>query len=226
MDEWLEQLCANTTNNITTDSVLHKYIDDKYKIPNVYKGTGEIKLIILGQDPTIKNSNKRKNVKMVLDLDKKGSLRFYISGICKELKINLDENVYATNLLKNFFCDTPINLEKLYRKPIILKFSELWIEVLKKELEQYPNIPVLTLGEPILNVLVNDEKSKKVRDYWGYTSEWKKDKFADFNYIKAADNKLNTIIIPFPHQQSSSKEFYKKQFHKYCDFIKQINIVK
>ncbi|WP_291631434.1 hypothetical protein [Clostridium sp.] len=58
------------------------------------------------------------------------------------------------------------------------------------------------------------------------SSEWKKDKFADFNYIKAADNKLNTIKIPFPYQPSASKEFYKKQFDKYCDFIKQGNIVK
>ena len=83
-----------------------EYIDPQYGcIPRPYHPSPAepVKLIILGQDPTIQNPNSRAKVDVVLNLDKSNSLRTYISGITRDLGIDIDKNVYATNLLKCFF---------------------------------------------------------------------------------------------------------------------------
>ena len=69
-------------------------------------GRCETKLIIIGQDPTIRNADRRKNINVTLNLDKNGALRTYIEKICHSLGIQLD-NVYATNLFKYFYTIPP-----------------------------------------------------------------------------------------------------------------------
>ncbi len=226
MEDWLKNLCTDTISKINNESKLSCYLESGYDIPNVYKGTEDIKLIILGQDPTVKNSIQRGKVTMVLNLDKQGSLRHYILEICNKLGINLDRNIYATNLIKNFFIDTPTNLQRINEEPIIEEYSKYWIEVMKEEIKYYPDIPILILGEPLLKVLVNIGQDSFLRDYWGYSSEWKNNKFNNLNYITPNNNKLNRVIIPFSHQPSASKEFYKKQFGNYCNYINQQKIIR
>lgn len=226
MNKNIKALCDNVMSIINADYELSKFIDNKYEIPDTYTGTGEIKLIILGQDPTIKNPNKRKNITTVLNLDKSGELKSYLSQLCARLGVNLAENVYATNLLKNFFTDPPVSLDKLYKTDIIQKYSEIWIDVLMKELSYYPEVPVLILGEPLLKVLANDNQSKYVKYYWGYTSEWKNGTFEPFDYIKESQNKIHRLLIPFPHQPSIRKGFYRNQFDAYCDYINNRNLIK
>ena len=51
-----------------------------------YIGDEEIKLIIIGQDPTIRNKQRRKYINTTLNLDKNGALKTYVENICRELE--------------------------------------------------------------------------------------------------------------------------------------------
>jgi len=95
-----------------------------------------------------------------------------------------------------------------------------WLPLLKDELEPFPGAPVITLGEPVLAPLVGKNVSARVRHYWGYMPGWKEGKAKSFQYIRAADNQLNRIVFPFPHQPSLSKEFYKARLRDYVAFVK------
>jgi len=112
-----------------------------------FKGSGEIKLIIIGQDPTIKNKDQRCKIRKTLNLDKNGSLKTYITEICSSLGIGL-ENVYATNVFKYFYKDPPANtIDVLYGH------LNMNLNLLRNELQIYPDLPVITLGEPVLQLL-------------------------------------------------------------------------
>lgn len=65
-----------------------------------FKGNDRIKLIVIGQDPTITEVKERGKIKTTLKLDAPGPLRRYIESICRGLEITI-ENVYATNLFKD-----------------------------------------------------------------------------------------------------------------------------
>lgn len=218
----LIRLQQSKLDEIMRNERLSKYVDIKYKIPKSYRGKGQIKLIILGQDPTVRDLQKRSSISTVLNLDKRGSLRCYILEICNKLGILLDEDVYATNYFKNFFIKPPTQIAD---SNIFLEFSNAWSSVLYQEIEEFPNIPVLTLGEPLLSVLANDNKSKKVKSYWGYSREWRQAQYNAFTYLKCKENILNRVILPFPHLPSISKEFYKNRFESYCDFIKATKLI-
>ena len=88
---------------IKSDDDLGQYVDASLPIPQPFGLKADIRLIILGQDPTVKRQDSRKNVKSVLNLDCSGSLRTYLGWVCGYLGLDLDQHVYATNLVKNFF---------------------------------------------------------------------------------------------------------------------------
>lgn len=67
-----------------------------------YIGDEDIKLIIIGQDPTIRNKQQRKYIETTLNLDKNGALRNYVERICGTLGISI-RNIYATNIFKYFY---------------------------------------------------------------------------------------------------------------------------
>ena len=88
-------------------SKLTNYAENRIDIslnPNIiqpYIGNDDIRLIIIGQDPTVKNINSIKKIETTLNLDKKNALTSYINRICNGLGLSLS-NVYATNLFKYF----------------------------------------------------------------------------------------------------------------------------
>ncbi|HOW31170.1 MAG TPA: hypothetical protein PLP88_06360, partial [Bacteroidales bacterium] len=102
-------------------------------------GSSDIKLIIIGQDPTIKNVASRKNITCTLNLDKKNALRTYIHGICSELGITI-ENVYATNLFKYFYTIPPAETMEVLRSHLKPNLA-----LLQQELEGFKNIPLIAL---------------------------------------------------------------------------------
>jgi len=53
-----------------------------------FKVSNDIKLIIIGQDPTIRKEARRELIKTTLNLDKSGSLRNYIETLCEGLNID------------------------------------------------------------------------------------------------------------------------------------------
>ncbi len=204
-----EALCQNES--------LSKYIDPQFRIPKPYLGKGFIKLIVLGQDPTVKNAASRQSIKTVLNLDKRGSVLVYLSGVCQKLGIVLNENVYATNLFKNFFIQPPTQIKDI---DIFQAFLPNWLPLLHEELAQFPDIPVMTLGQPVMQTLIKLGVPVLVRDYWGYTPEWKQGKQEPFHFIKPTQNLLCRTIFPFPHQPSIRKEFYKHRMGDYITFMK------
>ena len=170
-------------------------------------GKSEIKLIIIGQDPTIKNVERRKNINVTLNLDKNGALRTYIERICLSLGFLLD-NIYATNLFKYFYTIPPAQTFDVLKAHLNDNLT-----LLTKELSVFPKCPTITLGEPVLKLLVNQEKPDMVRYYWDYNKNTKCSE-GNFHFVSANDNKLARDFFPFCHQPSIRKEFYKKTFEQ------------
>lgn len=176
-----------------------------------FSGDGEIKLIILGQDPTIKNLKTRSKISHTLNLNKKGSLKNYIDNICGYLGIN-PGNIYATNVFKYFYTVPPAETPE-----VLFAHLDENLELLKKEFAQFPDVPVLTLGEPVLQLLAG--QNAKVNVFWDYN---RKTKCSNGNYTccDAVNNKLGRKFFPFPHQPSIRKEFYKNHLAYYSSFMK------
>ncbi|MBR4452731.1 MAG: hypothetical protein IKS33_00560 [Bacteroidales bacterium] len=198
-----EQLTDEKDNSISKHSSF---------VPPFNKAGKDIRLVIIGQDPTIRNEEQRKHISVTLNLDKSGSLKKYVEEICSGLNISLS-NVYATNVFKYFYTKPPAQtfevLEKHLSPNLIL---------LEKELSNYPNCPIIILGEPVLKLLVN--KKSKVRDYWGYDEKTHKSTKI-FKCVLPEENKLNRIIFPFCHQPSLRKDFYKENLNQYIKFVKE-----
>jgi hypothetical protein len=220
--QWTE---IQTRSNIIRDqlrenSTLGKYVDDTLPIPRIYRGTGEIRLIILGQDPTVKNPISRKKVQTVLNLDpmKRGHLWNYLTQVCQYLGLDLCQNVYATNLYKNFFVAPPTQIEEV---DIFADALPFWLPLLEDELAEFSESPVVTLGEPLLSALVKDPSDGKVRDYWGYLPGWKNGESKGYTHLPKAGNCLDRTIFPYPHQPSIQKQFYRDRLISYTTFTRR-----
>jgi len=197
---------------------LAMYVDKTHLIPQPFKGTGVIKLIILGQDPTVKDASNREKIKTVLNLDTNGSARAYLSGICQQIGIDLLRNGYATNLFKNFFTSPPTEIKDIN---IFKEFLGAWLPLLKEELAPFENVPMITLGEPVLKHLLAKETPHPLREHWGYMPEWKYGNLGLFKFVRPDENILGRQLFPFPHQPSLRREFYKKRLNDYISFMKK-----
>lgn len=215
----IEVEANHVLGQLTQDKRYAKYVDSTLPIPKPFKGSGEIKLIVLGQDPTIPELLKRKSIKTVLNLDKKGGMCTYLAMVCNDLGIRLTENVYATNLYKNFFNYPPTQITEV---DIFQTFITPWLPLLQKEIAQFEDLPVLTLGNPILAPLVKNKVSAKMAYYWGYILNWKVGRIDPFRCLKAEDNRLDRTIFPFPHGRTRNHPFYVAQRSSYTLFMKSM----
>jgi uracil-DNA glycosylase len=196
-----------------------RYVDCRLPIPRPFLGSGEIKLIIIGQDPTIKNAGRRGRINTVLNLDRKDSLRRYLAGLCEGLGISLDENVYATNAAKCFFTAPPAEIHKREGVNVLAASAALWLPILADELAVFPDAAVVSLGQPVLAILVKDGSSREVRDYWGYDDGWKQGAGHPMTAIEPEQTTLGRRIYPFPHQPSMSKRFYIDRISAYTGLL-------
>lgn len=221
MSDNIREEVAKKANNIfekiTADESLAPYVDAGLRIPDVFVGKGDIKLIVLGQDPTVKDSRKRKDITVTLNLNKRGSVRNYLTQVCLGLGLDLKQNVYATNLFKNFFVKPPTQIKDF---DIFEAFVPHWLPLLREELARFPNIPIITLGQPLLRVLIVDKSKGLVREYWGYTRDWRENPPLPFSFVPPEDNRLGRRFFPFPHQPSLRKPFYKATLPAYIDYLR------
>lgn len=211
---------SQSTKKITQElykSSLGHYIDMSLTAPLPFRGVGEIRLIVLGQDPTIQNAKYRSYIRTTLLLDQPGHLKNYLQRIGRGLGIELESNVYATNLLKNFFITPPDQIRKKHPE-FLQQISIYWIPLLLEEISVFPNIPILTLGEPVINCLMKKMGWVLIRNYWGYEGPGNYNE--DFKICMPEDNILERIIFPFPHIHGLQKHFYNIQMEKYIDYIK------
>ncbi|MBP7583459.1 MAG: hypothetical protein KBA61_05475 [Spirochaetes bacterium] len=183
-------------------------------IPKPKVGSGDIRFIILGQDPTVKNEKGRRQISTVLNLDKANSLYTYLSRVIEQLGGSLEEHAYATNLLKCFFRVPPA-----FEPGMIERHLGAWIGLLKTELAAFPNAVVLSLGEPVIQAIVTSGY-RKVRDYWGYAGNNSAD-VERFSYIRAENNLLGRDVFPLPHQPSVRKVFYSTWMGEYLHFVRK-----
>jgi uracil-DNA glycosylase len=199
-------------------SEIGSYIDASLDPPDPFRGSGKIKLIVVGQDPTVQDPEYKKKVKVVLLLNQPGGLRTYLGKVCKGLDIDLDENIYATNLLKNFFTRPPDRINK-EDPQFYQKAADYWIPLLREEIEEFKNVPVLTLGEPVLNCLTKGPDQILIRYSWGFEGSGQYGR--NFGYIKPSENVLGRVVFPFPHIPGLRHKFYRQQMDGYLTFMKE-----
>jgi hypothetical protein len=216
VDNDIDEKIRQVYSIILSKPLLREQVDTKHKIPAVHKGSGKIKMIIIGQDPTVKNKASRKNITSVLGLDRPGKMQRYAFSLCERLGIDPINELYATNLFKNFFEEPPDHNSDVFHK-----FFKYWFPVLEEELSKYRGIPVITLGDKVLEFLSNENADKLVRNYWGYTEDWHRGGGNSMKHIPPDENLLGKPVFPFPRQPSIIKEFYASRLDRYVDYIKQ-----
>lgn len=204
---------------LKADAVIGKYIDDTLSVPRPFVGTGDIRLVILGQDPTVEDMTTRQEITTVLMLDQKGSnLYQFLTGICTELGISLDENVYATNVCKNFFTAPPMKVEA---KLIGLSWPK-WRPLLIEELARFPKAAIITLGKPILEVLVIDPAVKDLKHYWGHVGHNAVAGHGEYQLVEVQHSTLGRPFFPLPHITSfRTKPLYRTHRDNYLSFVRK-----
>lgn len=202
-------------------SEISSYVDSSLVPPEPFRGSGEIRLIVIGQDPTVHDPEHKKKLKVTLLLNQPGRLRRYIEEICKGLDFDLDKNVYATNLLKNFFTVPPDTISKSNPKSnpdFIQRAAKYWIPLLRNEIKEFKNVPIISLGQPVLNSLMKTQEKVLIRYYWGFEGPGQYG--PNFGYVEPEENVLSRVIFPFPHLPGRSKKIYRQQFDGYLAFMK------
>lgn len=201
---------------LSEDFVLGNDIDFSYDFIPPFSNSdqiSDIKLVIIGQDPTVRRKDSRSKVNTTLNLDKENSLRIYLKAICKTLDLDLDKEVYATNLYKCFFKIPPAEDQR-----VLTRHFKIWMDLLINELSIFDNTIFITLGEPLIKQLFHSEH-RRVRYYWDYIGQSQSG--MNFKFNDSSDNYLQKRIYPIAHQPSwSQKKFYKTYLENYLEFVK------
>ncbi len=211
-------------SQLLSDPIVAPFVDQLLPIPRPFLGQGAIKLVVIGQDPTVQRESSRETIRTVLNLDKRGSLRTYLEKICAALGISLDNEVYATNACKNFYTAPPTTIEQKHDIDILAASAHAWLPVLNVELAQFPNAVIISLGQPVLSVLVSEVHIRKMAYYWGHQPGWKNGHLRPPRAILASESALGRVIFPVVHQPSLrgyGKLFYTARMDEYLAFIRQ-----
>lgn len=213
----IEQKLNTTKELLLNDSVLQNDIDFSldFILPfSKADKTSKIKLVFIGQDPTIRRIESRSKIKVTLNLDKENSLKTYLKKVCEILNIDLGKEVYATNLYKCFFKIPPAD-----DQTILTRHFKVWMDFLINELAVFENATFITLGEPLINQLIHTN-NKKVNYYWDYIGETKSG--GDFKCNEKFDNYLQRRIYPIAHQPTWNRnKFYNTYLNDYLDYLKR-----
>lgn len=126
------------------------------ELPIPYKGTGKLKAILLGADPTNNGTKDKKGLKEIKTVFGIGEYAEFFRPQETNLKqINLDkENLYIQNVCRNYF------KEETSKNKHWSEVAKLWMKFLKEELDTLDpemKLPVLATSEVIMKVLVGNE---------------------------------------------------------------------
>jgi len=130
------------------------------KAPDIYCGSDDIKVLIIGHSPAIKN---KRRVETVLDFDReKSNLRRYIAdNLLDPLGITI-ENIYCTNLMKCFTDELPESKEK--KSPGTIKaITDNCFSLLEKEILAVNPKIVISLSETVLKIMTTRFIGKALR---------------------------------------------------------------
>ncbi len=212
---------------LKNDPLIGRYIDDRLPIPKPYVGSGTIRLVIIGQDPTVQREASRAAINTVLNLDKPGwALHSFLDDICRRLGLSIDAQVYATNAAKSFYTNPPTTIKKEEGIDVLdAARCEAWLKVLRTELAEFPDAVVISLGQPLLSMLVRPGFPREVGYYWGYRKDkdWRNGDIASMSTISPEASTVGRQIAPFSHQPSlrgRSGQFYRARKDAYIDFVR------
>lgn len=202
--------------------VLRPYLNLSLPLPRPYLGSGKIRLVVIGQDPTVQREASRQSVHTVLNLDRHGSLTGYLEDLCQELGLSLSENIYATNACKNFFTRPPTTIQRDSGIDVLEASAGVWLPVLKSELANFPHATILSLGQPVLSMLVRPGFDRTMRYYWGYHRLWRQGEREPLRFISVGASTVDRVIFPFVHEPTERgrrAEFYRIRRGEYIQFI-------
>jgi hypothetical protein len=155
----------------------------------------------------------RASITTVLNLNIQGnSLSRHVTKLLGAIGFTLNE-VYATNAVNCFFTMPPAHLGQ---GSVLQHAFSAWQELLLGEIAEYPKVPVITLGEPVLRLISGEMHWTRLRDHWGYPG-WRAE---PLSYLSRRRNLLQRDVFPFPHQSSFRKAFYARQLPAYSDFTR------
>jgi uracil-DNA glycosylase len=221
IDELLARVLGGseeTLRRLKADAEIGKYVDDSMPIPPPFSGSGPVRLVILGQDPTVNLQESRRKVGAVLNLDRAGNLRVFGERICAELGLKLTEHVYATNICKNFWTSRPTTVSAV---DLLAKSWPYWSPVLQEELAALPGATIISLGQPILRVLIRAEHYHDMKSFWGYDGRWRSGRVRPFGMVQASESTIQRAFFPVIHQPSLQQPFYAGRFKDYMAFIRE-----
>lgn len=213
---------AIARSQLARDPVVGKYVDESLPIPRPFccSTTGQIRLIVIGQDPTVQNATSRRKIKTVLNLDKNGGLRTFLIDLCRRLGLTLDEDVYATNACKNFFVRLPTAITEAN---VLSLSTPMWLPILRSEVERFPAAAIISLGQPVLAMLTQPAAYHEMKYYWGYDRHWKSGVRQPMQYIPVEHSAIGRPIFPYIHQPSlrgARTVFYRERMAEYIEFIR------
>ena len=196
------------------EKLVSKYgslISVENSLPLEYRGTGKIKAIILGADPTHIVVGKPIPMGMVFNLDRSNSP--YWRGIrtnLSQIKGLTMDNIFVQNVCRNYF-----KLETSKNVFWVEIARNYWIPYLKNELDnEFPKtIPILMTTEFILNAALSNQN--KIHSALSI--------YTQCLYISEKDNLFNRKLFAlYRHPKYSLKSW-----REYCEFLAvQINSTK
>jgi len=175
--------------------------EKRNNLPLAYHGSKNIKVIVLGTDPTYISG--KSNFEYVFDLGEKNTPFFRaILENLKMLDLNLSDT-YVQNLIRNYF-----KLETC-KNPKWKECSFLWMGLIKRELDKkfYRSIPILVTAWKILDVVTGKSVLKK------YTAQ---SLYENNRFFNEYENYFGRTIIPFFRHY----KYRLKKWPEYSNMIK------
>lgn len=206
-------------DGLARDPGLAGLVGSSKTIPRPFIGRGPIRLVIIGQDPTVQKASSRTGICTVLNKDQRGPLRSFLERLCRDLEVDLDSEVYGTNLAKGFFTDRPTTIRKVHQRDVLSETSARWLPLLRDELAQFPSATVVSLGEPVLPVLVAPGSPNTMKHFWGWQRDWTSKGVKAFSTVSGEQSVLGRAFFPFVHQPCRG-EFYRARRDEYLRFVR------
>jgi uracil-DNA glycosylase len=204
--------------------IVGRFVDIARPIPGPFMGTGGIRLVIIGQDPTVERTESRNKVTMVLNLNRGPNLRAYLVNLCQDLGLDLDQHVYATNACKCFFTDRPKIIVERDKVDVLAETAYLWLPLLMDELAHFPDAFIISLGQPVLAMLTRPEHWRPMGAYWGYNPRWREGIHLPMYAMTAEESTIGRCIFPVVHEsmrRGRSNAFYRERWRAYIAFIRE-----
>ena len=75
-----------------------------------------------------------------------------------------------------------------------------------------PGATVISLGQPILRVLIRTEHYHDMKSFWGYDGRWHSGRVRPFGMVQASESTIQRAFFPVIHQPSLQQPFYAGRF--------------